>query len=66
MDCVIPQLVVSSLGAIAEWGLDIEKGEIKVSQMMRPTSPASLPPATSRPTGKAQAHSTGVAEACIA
>src|SRR2546427_9209798 len=26
---------ISSLGAIAEWGLDIEKGDIKVSQIMR-------------------------------
>src|SRR4029077_7078959 len=35
MDCVIPQLgFISSLGAIAEWGLDIEKGDIKVTQTM--------------------------------
>ncbi len=68
MDCVIPQLgFVSSLGAIAEWGLDIEKGEIKVSQMMETNIPgifaagdiATYP-------GKLKLIATGVAEACIA
>src|SRR5438445_10746511 len=40
VDCVIPQLgFISSLGAIAHWGLDIEKGEIKVSQTMEPNIP---------------------------
>src|SRR5437867_7090498 len=35
VDCVIPQLgFISSLGAIAYWGLHIEKVEIKVSQTM--------------------------------
>jgi len=68
MDCVIPQLgFVSALGAIAEWGLDIEKGEIKVSQMMETNIPgifaagdiATYP-------GKLKLIATGVAEACIA
>src|SRR6266568_2390560 len=40
MDCVIPQLgFVSSLGAIAEWGLEIEKGDIKVTQTMESNIP---------------------------
>src|SRR5438046_8040566 len=40
VDCVIPQLgFISSLGAIAQWGLDIEKGEIKVSQTMETNIP---------------------------
>src|SRR5207244_9287697 len=40
VDCVVPQLgFVSSLGAIAEWGLEIEKGEIKVSQTMATNIP---------------------------
>ena len=68
MDCVIPQLgFVSSLGAIAEWGLDIEKGEIKVSQMME-TNIAGIFAAgdiTTYP-GKLKLIATGVAEACIA
>ena len=68
MDCVIPQLgFISSLGAIAEWGLDIEKGEIKVTQTMETNRPgifaagdiATYP-------GKLKLIATGVAEACIA
>src|SRR6266550_2806671 len=40
VDCVIPQLgFISSLGAIVHWGLDIEKGEIKVSQTMETNIP---------------------------
>src|SRR5437867_5398953 len=40
MDCVIPQLgFISSLGAIAEWGLEIEKGDIKVAQTMETNIP---------------------------
>jgi thioredoxin reductase (NADPH) len=68
MDCVLPQLgFVSSLGAIAEWGLEIEKHEIKVSQTMSTNIPgiyaagdmATYP-------GKLKLIATGVAEASIA
>jgi len=68
MDCVIPQLgFVSSLGAIAEWGLDLEKGEIKVSQMMETNIPGVFAAGdiTTYP-GKLKLIATGVAEACIA
>ncbi len=68
MDCVIPQLgFVSSLGAIGEWGLDIEKGEIKVTQMMETNRPGIFAAGdiTTYP-GKLKLIATGVAEACIA
>src|SRR2546426_10820577 len=40
VDCVVPQLgFISALGAIAEWGLEIEQGEIKVSQTMATNIP---------------------------
>src|SRR2546430_12515880 len=40
IDCVVPQLgFISSLGAIAEWGLEIAKGEIKVTQTMATNIP---------------------------
>src|SRR5947208_16227075 len=40
VDRVLPQLgFISSLGAIAQWGMDIEKGEIKVSQIMETNIP---------------------------
>ena len=68
IDCVIPQLgFVSSLGAIAEWGLEIEKGEIKVSQMMETNIPGIFAAGdiTTYP-GKLKLIATGVAEACIA
>ena len=68
LDCVIPQLgFVSSLGAIAEWGLDIEKGEIKVSQTMETNLPGIFAAGdiTTYP-GKLKLIATGVAEACIA
>src|SRR6266481_9784807 len=68
MDCVISQLgFVSSLGAIAEWGLDIEKGEITVSQMMETNIPGIFAAGdiTTYP-GKLKLIATGVAEACIA
>jgi ferredoxin/flavodoxin---NADP+ reductase len=68
IDCVIPQLgFISSLGAIAEWGLDIEKGDIRVSQTME-TNIAGIYAAgdiTAYP-GKLKLIATGVAEACIA
>jgi ferredoxin/flavodoxin---NADP+ reductase len=68
MDCVIPQLgFVSSLGAIAEWGLDIEKGDIKVAQTMETNIPGiyAAGDITTYP-GKLKLIATGVAEACIA
>jgi len=68
MDCVIPQLgFISSLGAIAEWGLDIDKGDIKVSQMMETNIPGIFAAGdiTTYP-GKLKLIATGVAEACIA
>jgi thioredoxin reductase len=68
MDCVIPQLgFLSSLGAIAEWGLDIEKGDIKVSQTMETNLPGiyAAGDITTYP-GKLKLIATGVAEACIA
>lgn len=68
MDCVIPQLgFISSLGAIAEWGLDIEKGDIKVSQTME-TNISGIYAAgdiTTYP-GKLKLIATGFGEACIA
>ncbi len=68
MDCVIPQLgFVSSLGAIAEWGLDIEQGDIKVTQTMETNRPGIFAAGdiTTYP-GKLKLIATGVAEACIA
>jgi thioredoxin reductase (NADPH) len=68
MDCVIPQLgFISSLGAIAEWGLDIEQGEIKVSQTMETNIPGIFAAGdiTTYP-GKLKLIATGAAEAAIA
>src|SRR5262245_33845715 len=68
MDCVIPQLgFVSSLGAIAEWGLDIEKGDIKVTQTMDTNIPGiyAAGDITTYP-GKLKLIATGFGEACIA
>jgi len=68
MDSVIPQLgFVSSLGAIAEWGLELEKGDIKVSQTMETNLPGIFAAGdiTTYP-GKLKLIATGVAEACIA
>ena len=68
MDAVIPQLgFVSSLGAIGEWGLTIEKGDIHVSQTMETNIPGIFAAGdiTTYP-GKLKLIATGVAEACIA
>ena len=68
VDCVLPQLgFVSSLGAIAEWGLDIEKGEIKVNQVMETSIPGIFGAGdiVTYP-GKLKLIATGVSEACIA
>lgn len=68
MDRVIPQLgFLSSLGAIAEWGLELEKGDIKVASTMETNIPgiyaagdvAVFP-------GKLKLIATGVSDACIA
>ena len=68
MDCVIPQLgFVSAFGAIADWGLDIEKEEIRVAQTMETNRPGIFAAGdiTTYP-GKLKLIATGVAEACIA
>jgi thioredoxin reductase (NADPH) len=68
IDCVLPQLgFVSALGAIAEWGLDIEKNEIRVSQIMETNIPGIFAAGdiTTYP-GKLKLIATGVSEACIA
>ncbi|HVH10663.1 MAG TPA: NAD(P)/FAD-dependent oxidoreductase [Gemmatimonadales bacterium] len=68
VNCVIPQLgFISSLGAIAEWGLDIEKGEIKVAQTMATNLPGVFAAGdiVTYP-GKLKLIATGAAEACIA
>jgi len=68
IDCVIPQLgFVSALGAIAEWGLDIEKGDIKVSPTMETNLPGiyAAGDIVTYP-GKLKLIATGAAEAAIA
>lgn len=68
MDCVLPQLgFVSSLGAIAEWGLEIDKHDIRVSQTMETNLPGvyAAGDITTYP-GKLKLIATGVAEACVA
>jgi ferredoxin/flavodoxin---NADP+ reductase len=68
MDCVIPQLgFISSLGAIADWGLEIEKGDIKVAQTMETNIPGiyAAGDITMYP-GKLKLIATGFSEACIA
>ncbi len=68
MDAVIPLLGFhSDLGAIKEWGLDTEKADIKVDQVMA-TNVAGIYAAgdiTSYP-GKLKLIATGASEACIA
>ena len=68
MDCVIPQLgFVSALGAIADWGLDIDNEEIRVTQTMETNRPGIFAAGdiTTYP-GKLKLIATGVAEASIA
>jgi thioredoxin reductase len=68
MDCVIPQLgFVSALGAIADWNLDIENEEVRVTQTMETNRPGIFAAGdiTTYP-GKLKLIATGVAEACIA
>ena len=68
VDAVIPLLGFhSDLGAIKEWGLDTEKADIRVDQVMA-TNVAGIYAAgdvTSYP-GKLKLIATGAAEACIA
>ena len=68
IDAIIPQLgFLSSLGAIAEWGLEIEKGDIKVQSTMATNLPGIFAAGdiTTYP-GKLKLIATGVAEASIA
>ena len=68
MDAVIPLLGFhSDLGAIKEWGLDTEKADIKVDQVMATNVPGiyAAGDVTSYP-GKLKLIATGAAEACIA
>jgi len=68
MDAVIPQLgFLSSLGAIEEWGLEFEKGDIKVASTMETNIPGIFAAGdiTTYP-GKLKLIATGVAEASIA
>jgi thioredoxin reductase len=68
VDAVIPQLgFLSSLGAIAEWGLELEKGDITVTSTMVTNIPGIFAAGdiTTYP-GKLKLIATGVAEATIA
>jgi ferredoxin/flavodoxin---NADP+ reductase len=68
VDAVIPQLgFLSSLGAIAEWGLELEKGDIAVQSTMATNIPGIFAAGdiTTYP-GKLKLIATGVAEASIA
>ncbi|HWB41855.1 MAG TPA: NAD(P)/FAD-dependent oxidoreductase [Gemmatimonadales bacterium] len=68
VDAVIPLLGFhSDLGAIKEWGLDTEKADIKVDQVMATNVPGiyAAGDITSYP-GKLKLIATGAAEACIA
>jgi thioredoxin reductase (NADPH) len=68
MDAVIPLLGFhSDLGAIQDWGLDTEKADIKVDQVMATNVPGiyAAGDITNYP-GKLKLIATGAAEACIA
>jgi ferredoxin/flavodoxin---NADP+ reductase len=68
VDAVVPQLgFISTLGPIADWGLDIENGEIKVSQTMATNIPGiyAAGDITTYP-GKLKLIATGAGEAAIA
>jgi thioredoxin reductase (NADPH) len=68
VDCVLPQLgFISSLGAIAEWGLNIDQGDIAVSQTMETNIPGIFAAGDiTTYAGKLKLIATGVSEACIA
>ncbi|MGI9040921.1 MAG: NAD(P)/FAD-dependent oxidoreductase [Gemmatimonadales bacterium] len=68
MDAVIPLLGFhSDLGAIKQWGLDTEKADIKVDQVMATNVPGiyAAGDITAYP-GKLKLIATGASEACIA
>jgi ferredoxin/flavodoxin---NADP+ reductase len=68
LDAIIPLLGShSDLGAIKEWGLDTEKADIKVNQLMETNVPGiyAAGDITSYP-GKLKLIATGASEACIA
>ncbi|HEX5386824.1 MAG TPA: NAD(P)/FAD-dependent oxidoreductase [Gemmatimonadales bacterium] len=68
VDAIIPLLGFhSDLGAIKEWGLDTEKADIKVDQVMSTNVPGiyAAGDVTSYP-GKLKLIATGAGEACIA
>ena len=68
VDAVIPQLGFhSDLGAIREWGLDTEKADIRVDQVMSTNVPGiyAAGDITSYP-GKLKLIAVGAGEACIA
>jgi ferredoxin/flavodoxin---NADP+ reductase len=68
VDAVIPLLGFhSDLGAIKEWGLDTEKADIRVDQVMATNVPGiyAAGDVTSYP-GKLKLIATGASEACIA
>ena len=68
LDAIIPLLGFhSDLGAIKEWGLDTEKADIKVNQLMETNVPGiyAAGDITSYP-GKLKLIATGASEACIA
>ena len=68
LDAIIPLLGFhSDLGAIKEWGLDSEKADIKVNQLMETNVPGiyAAGDITAYP-GKLKLIATGAAEACIA
>lgn len=68
VDAVVPLLGFhSDLGAIKEWGLDTEKADIKVDQVMRTNVPGiyAAGDITSYP-GKLKLIAVGASEACIA
>jgi len=68
LDAIIPLLGFhSDLGAIKEWGLDTEKADIKVNQLMETNVPGiyAAGDITAYP-GKLKLIATGAAEACIA
>jgi thioredoxin reductase (NADPH) len=68
LDAIIPLLGFhSDLGAIKEWGLDTEKADVKVNQLMETNVPGiyAAGDITAYP-GKLKLIATGAAEACIA
>ena len=68
LDAIIPLLGFhSDLGAIKQWGLDTEKADVKVNQLMETNVPGiyAAGDITAYP-GKLKLIATGAAEACIA